>query len=110
MRGKIIKGIGGFYYVYVDEEECGASSGSVFECKAKGSFRNLGKKPDEDKPGLTHIVSETTNIVERPMPTPIRDYMAGNRKQEPWTRGTDSPLRQPTASELAGEPPRGAWE
>ena len=72
--------------------------------------RNLGKKPDEDKPGLTHIVSETTNIVEKPMPTPIRDYMAGNRKQEPWTRGTDSPLQQPTASELAGEPPRGAWE
>ena len=72
--------------------------------------RNLGKKSDEDKPGLTHIVSETTNIVEKPMPTPIRDYMVGNRKQEPWTRGTDSPLRQPTASELAGEPPRGAWE
>jgi len=72
--------------------------------------RNLGKKPDEDKPGLTHIVSETTNIVEKPMPTPIRDYMAGNRKQEPWTRGTDVPLRQPTASELAGEPPRGEWE
>lgn len=37
--------------------------------------RNLGKNPDEDKPGLTHIVSETTNIVEKPMPTPIRDAM-----------------------------------
>ena len=72
--------------------------------------RKLGKKSDEDKPGLTHIVSETTNIVEKPMPTPIRDYMAGNRKQEPWTRGTDVPLRQPTASEFAGEPPKGAWE
>ena len=50
--------------------------------------RNLGKKPDEDKPGLTHIVSETTNIVEKPMPTPIRDAMVNG----------------------PGEPPRGAWE
>lgn len=50
--------------------------------------RNLGKKPDEDKPGLTHIVSETTNIVEKPMPTPIRDAMVNG----------------------PGEPPRGALE
>ena len=67
--------------------------------------RKLGKTADKDRPDLTHIVSETTNIVEKPMPTPIRDYMAGRREQEPWTRGTDTPLRQPTASELAGEQP-----
>ena len=50
--------------------------------------RNLGKKPDEDGPGLTHIVSETTNIVEKPIPTPMRDAMVNG----------------------PGEPPRGAWE
>lgn len=38
MQGKIIKGIAGFYYVYV--ESCG-----VFECKAKGIFRKENKKP-----------------------------------------------------------------
>ena len=38
MRGKIIKGISGFYYVHV------AGSG-IYECKAKGSFRKEGIKP-----------------------------------------------------------------
>jgi hypothetical protein len=49
---------------------------------------NLGKTADEERPGLTHIVSETTNIVEKPMPTPIRDAMVNG----------------------PGEPPRGALE
>lgn len=38
MQGKIIKGIAGFYYVNIYKK-------GTFECKAKGSFRNLGKKP-----------------------------------------------------------------
>lgn len=38
MTGKIIKGISGFYYVYV------AGSG-IFTCKAKGVFRKDGVKP-----------------------------------------------------------------
>lgn len=37
MQGKIIKGIAGFYYVYAEH--------SVYECKAKGSFRNQKIKP-----------------------------------------------------------------
>ncbi|MCQ2539103.1 MAG: ribosome small subunit-dependent GTPase A [Acetatifactor sp.] len=37
MRGKIIKGIAGFYYVY--------SEGAVYECKAKGVFRKDNRKP-----------------------------------------------------------------
>lgn len=37
MRGKIIKGIGGFYYV--------SASDRVFTCKARGIFRSEGKKP-----------------------------------------------------------------
>ena len=38
MRGKIIKGIAGFYYVYVEGR-------GTFECKAKGIFRKDHKKP-----------------------------------------------------------------
>ncbi len=38
MQGKIIKGIAGFYYVHV--EACG-----IYECKAKGIFRNKKIKP-----------------------------------------------------------------
>lgn len=37
MRGKVIKGIAGFYYVHTAE--------GLFECKAKGIFRKDGMKP-----------------------------------------------------------------
>ena len=37
MQGKIIKGIAGFYYVH--------ANGVVYECKAKGVFRNRKIKP-----------------------------------------------------------------
>ena len=37
MEGKIIKGIGGFYYVKTKEE--------VIECKARGKFRHKDMKP-----------------------------------------------------------------
>lgn len=38
MQGKIVKGISGFYYVFV------AGTG-IYECKAKGAFRKEGMKP-----------------------------------------------------------------
>lgn len=38
MKGKIIKGIAGFYYVHV-------TGAGVYECKAKGIFRKDNKKP-----------------------------------------------------------------
>ncbi|MCD7724386.1 MAG: ribosome small subunit-dependent GTPase A [Clostridiales bacterium] len=38
MQGKIIKGIAGFYYVYVEGQ-------GVYECKAKGIFRKNHVKP-----------------------------------------------------------------
>lgn len=38
MQGKIIKGIAGFYYVHVGES-------GIYECKAKGIFRNQKIKP-----------------------------------------------------------------
>ena len=37
MQGKIIKGIAGFYYVIAEE--------NIYECKAKGVFRNKKIKP-----------------------------------------------------------------
>lgn len=37
LQGKIIKGIAGFYYIH--------SNGIVYECKAKGAFRNRKIKP-----------------------------------------------------------------
>lgn len=37
MRGKIIKGIAGFYYVYAEA--------GIYECKAKGVFRRDHRKP-----------------------------------------------------------------
>lgn len=37
MRGKIIKGIGGFYYIHTGE--------ALYECKAKGIFRKEKMKP-----------------------------------------------------------------
>ena len=38
MQGKIIKGIGGFYYIHAEDA-------GVYECRAKGIFRKNGKKP-----------------------------------------------------------------
>lgn len=38
MRGKIIRGVGGFYYVH-------AADGEVYECRAKGIFRKEKVKP-----------------------------------------------------------------
>lgn len=38
MQGKILKGISGFYYVHVVES-------GIYECKAKGIFRQQGVKP-----------------------------------------------------------------
>lgn len=37
MKGKILKGIGGFYYISTEDE--------IIECKARGNFRYKGLKP-----------------------------------------------------------------
>ena len=37
MKGKIIKGIGGFYYIKTEE--------GIIECKARGKFRHRDMKP-----------------------------------------------------------------
>ncbi len=38
MRGKIIRGVGGFYYVHAEDS-------AVYECRAKGIFRKENRKP-----------------------------------------------------------------
>lgn len=45
MRGKIIRGIAGFYYVHVFEENAVGAEAGIYECKAKGVFRRDNRKP-----------------------------------------------------------------
>ncbi len=71
MQGKIIKGVGGFYYIHLHDNR-------IFECKAKGIFRNKNIKPavgdnvdidiiDEDNlKGNIVSIHERTNKLIRP--------------------------------------------
>lgn len=71
MKGKILKGIGGFYYVFTENEQ-------LYECKAKGIFRNQNIKPlvgddvemdildEEMKKGNIINILERTNDLIRP--------------------------------------------
>ena len=71
MHGKIIKGIAGFYYVYVVES-------GIYECKAKGAFRKEKIKPlvgdnveievlsEETKTGNIVSICERSNDLIRP--------------------------------------------
>ena len=69
MQGKILKGIAGFYYVYV-------SGKGVLECKAKGIFRKNNLKPlvgdrvlvtllpgEEDKGNIDKILERKNELV-----------------------------------------------
>lgn len=60
MQGKIIKGIAGFYYVHV------VHSG-IYECKAKGIFRNKKVKPlvgDNVEIDIIDEINHIGNIIE----------------------------------------------
>lgn len=60
MQGKIIKGIAGFYYVHVE-------TSGIYECKAKGIFRNKKIKPLVGDNVLIDVISEdemTGNIID----------------------------------------------
>lgn len=52
-KGKIIKGIAGFYYVYVD-------SFGIYECKAKGIFRKNQVKPLVGDDVVIEVLDEET--------------------------------------------------
>lgn len=70
MKGRLIKGIGGFYYVYID--------GIVYECKARGIFRKKKITPcigdyviidtidEEKKLGVIEEILERKNEMIRP--------------------------------------------
>ena len=68
MQGKIIKGIAGFYYVQTEDK--------LYECKAKGIFRNKKMKPlvgdnveidildEEDQEGnITKIYERSNELI-----------------------------------------------
>lgn len=60
MRGKIIKGIAGFYYVHVPDR-------GIYECKAKGIFRKEQIKPlvgDDVEIDLLDEAEKTGNICD----------------------------------------------
>ena len=70
MKGKIIKGIAGFYYVHVPEEDV------IFECKPKGIFRVQNIKPlvgdnveidtnnqPEGKGIITHLLPRKNELI-----------------------------------------------
>ncbi|OUQ27560.1 ribosome small subunit-dependent GTPase A [Lachnoclostridium sp. An131] len=71
MQGKIIKGIAGFYYVHAGES-------GIYECKAKGIFRNQKIKPlvgdnvrmtvldEQDKEGNIEKILSRKNELIRP--------------------------------------------
>lgn len=71
VQGKIIRGIGGFYYVHVKDR-------GVYECRAKGIFRRDKTKPlvgddvriqvifDTDKTGNIEEILERKNSLVRP--------------------------------------------
>ena len=64
MKGKIIKGIAGFYYVHVPERDV------IFECKAKGIFRKQDIKPlvGDDVEIDTNDQPEGKGIISRILP------------------------------------------
>lgn len=55
MQGKIIKGIGGFYYVHVE-------AGDLYECKAKGGFRNQRIKPAVGDDVVIDVIDEEKKL------------------------------------------------
>lgn len=55
MKGKIVKGIAGFYYVWC-EDDC------LYECKAKGGFRKEGVKPLVGDNVVLHILDEDKRL------------------------------------------------
>ena len=50
MQGKIIRGIGGFYYVH--------NGSHIYECKAKGIFRKDGIKPLVGDDVILEVIDE----------------------------------------------------
>ena len=88
MTGKIMKGVGGFYYVYVE-------GAGLYECRAKGIFRNKKVKPnvgdvveidlisEEDKTGNLIRIYPRKNQLIRPMVSNVDQAMVIFSVHEP---------------------------
>lgn len=86
--GKIIKGIGGFYYVSTE-------NGDLYECRAKGIFRNRKQKPmvgdqvdidlisQEEKTGNLVRIHPRKNQLVRPMAANVDQAMVMFSVHEP---------------------------
>ena len=89
MTGKIIKGIGGFYYIHAPETD------RVYSCRAVGIFRKIGIKPlvgdnvgfevlDEAKgEGSLTSIEERRNVLIRPAVANIDQAMVVFAVREP---------------------------
>ncbi|MBQ1422986.1 MAG: ribosome small subunit-dependent GTPase A [Lachnospiraceae bacterium] len=88
MTGKIIKGIGGFYYIH-------AADNRIYACRAVGIFRKLGIKPlvgddvefevtdEKDLEGSLTSIHERRNILIRPAVANIDQAMIIFAVREP---------------------------
>lgn len=88
MTGKIIKGIGGFYYIHTADDE-------IYSCRAVGIFRKLGIKPlvgdnvsfevtdPKDMEGSLTKIHERKNILIRPAVANIDQAMIVFAVREP---------------------------
>ncbi len=88
MQGKIIKGIAGFYYIHVPEH-------GIYECKAKGGFRNQKIKPlvgdmvefdvidEAEKKGNIVLILPRLNALIRPSVANVAQAMIIFAIQEP---------------------------
>ena len=56
MQGKIMKGVGGFYYIHPHN-----TVNTIYECKAKGAFRNRKIKPAVGDDVEIEIISDPQN-------------------------------------------------
>ena len=88
MTGKIMKGIGGFYYVYVE-------GSGLYECRARGIFRNKKMKPnvgdvvdidilsEEEKTGNLVKIHKRKNQLIRPMAANVDQALFAVHEPEP---------------------------
>ncbi len=79
LKGVIVKGIGGFYYVNTER--------GIIECRAKGVFRRMGLTPlvgdmaeielnEDGKTGVVAIISDRRNTLVRPAVANVTQMMA----------------------------------
>lgn len=67
MRGRIVRGIAGFYYVCPEGGDGARGNGGLYECKAKGVFRRDKRKPlvgDMVEMAVLDVEKRTGNIME----------------------------------------------